>query len=134
MSFVMEKKYFYAIGRRKTATAQVRLFVDKGSSLINGRPFNEYISRSDLFARLLSPLKIASLLDSTHFEVQVSGSGISAQADAIALGLARAVILLNPALRPQLKGADLLSRDARKVERKKPGLHKARKGPSWSKR
>jgi small subunit ribosomal protein S9 len=130
----MEKKYFYAIGRRKTATAQVRLFVDKGSSLINGRPFNEYISRSDLFARLLSPLKIASLLDSTHFEVQVSGSGISAQADAIALGLARAVILLNPALRPQLKGADLLSRDARKVERKKPGLHKARKGPSWSKR
>lgn len=130
----MEKKYFYAIGRRKTATAQVRLFVDKGSSLINGRPFNGYISRSDLFARLLSPLKIASLLDSTHFEVQVSGSGISAQADAIALGLARAVILLDPALRPQLKGADLLSRDARKVERKKPGLHKARKGPSWSKR
>ncbi|MCB9804989.1 MAG: 30S ribosomal protein S9 [Candidatus Gracilibacteria bacterium] len=130
----MEKKYFYAIGRRKTATAQVRLFADKGSSLINGRPFNEYISRSDLFARLLSPLKIASLLDSTHFEVQVNGSGISAQADAIALGLARAVILLDPALRPQLKGADLLSRDARKVERKKPGLHKARKGPSWSKR
>lgn len=130
----MEKKYFYAVGRRKTATAQVRLFVEKGESTINGKPFNQYITRGDLFSKLLAPLKLAGMVDSSHFQVTVSGSGVSAQVDAIALGIARALTLATPALRPQLKGADLLSRDARKVERKKPGLHKARKGPSWSKR
>ncbi|MBS9784316.1 30S ribosomal protein S9 [Candidatus Gracilibacteria bacterium] len=128
------KKYIYAVGRRKTAVAQVRLFTGKGTSTINGKPTDEYITRSDLFHNMYRPLKIASAFDTVYFEVKVSGSGEAAQADAIKHGLARALLLSDETLRPSLRGAGLLTRDARKVERKKPGLKKARKSPSWSKR
>ncbi|PID83918.1 30S ribosomal protein S9 [Candidatus Gracilibacteria bacterium] len=128
------KKYTYAVGRRKTAVAQVRLYKGKGTSNINGKPVDEYITRSDLFHTFYSPLKIAGVFDSVYFEVKVSGSGQSAQADAIKHGLARALLVSDENLKGALRGAGLLTRDARKVERKKPGLKKARKSPSWSKR
>lgn len=129
-----KEQYFYAIGRRKTSSAQVRLFVTPGTSSINGKPMNEYVHRGDLFSKLLAPLKTAGLQDRVKFEVLVQGGGEASQVDAIAHGLSRALVLSSEDLRKTLRGAGLLTRDARKVERKKPGLHKARKAPTWSKR
>lgn len=129
-----DKKYVYAIGRRKTATAQVRLFAGAGTSEINGKPMNEYIHRSDLFAVLLAPFKTLGVQDKYHFSVIVAGSGEHSQAEAIRLGIARALVLENATARKSLKDEGFLKRDSRIVERKKPGLHKARKASQWSKR
>lgn len=120
-------QYSYAIGRRKTAVAQVRLYAGNGSSTINKESIDTYIKRADLFQIIYSPLKTVGMYDNFHFDVIVAGSGESAQAQAIRHGIARALTLTDTNLRQSLKGAGLLSRDARKVERKKPGLHKARK-------
>jgi small subunit ribosomal protein S9 len=129
-----KEQYFYAIGRRKTSSAQVKLFITPGESSINGKPMNEYVHRGDLFGKLLAPLKVAGLQDRVKFEVDVAGGGEASQVDAIAHGLSRALVLSSEDLRKTLRGAGLLTRDARKVERKKPGLKKARKSPTWSKR
>ena len=127
-------KYIYTIGRRKTASAQVRMFTGKGKSMINGMPAAEYITRTDLFDTVYSPLKLCKQKDERYFEVQVSGSGEKGQAEAIRLWLARWLAENNEEYKTLLKEAGLLTRDARKVERKKPGLHKARKAIQWSKR
>ena len=127
-------KYLYAIGRRKSAVAQVRLFQEAGQSFINGKAMDAYVGRSDLFSVLLSPLKLSSLQDKMRFEVKVEGGGESAQAEAIRHGIARALVLSSVDLKKLLRGAGMLTRDSRKVERKKPGLHKARKASQWSKR
>lgn len=126
--------YTYAIGRRKTAVAQVRLFSGKGESKVNNQSVDTYVKRTDLFHTIYAPLKVAGLFDSVHFEIKVEGSGESAQAQAMRHGLARALVAQDETLRSALRGAGFLSRDSRQVERKKPGLHKARKAPSWSKR
>lgn len=128
------KQYSYAIGRRKTAVAQARLYAGKGASTVNGKPIDTYVTRADLFSAIYSPLKTAGVYDNFHFDIKVEGSGESAQAIAIRHALARALTVADASLRQALKGAGFLSRDARKVERKKPGFHKARKSPSWSKR
>lgn len=127
-------KYTYAIGKRKTASAQVRLFEGKGKDMINGKEAKDYVTRTDLFDVVYTPLKITKLKDNFYFEVKISGSGESAQAEAIRHGISRALISKDESLRPVLKEAGLLTRDARKVERKKPGKHKARKSMQWSKR
>ena len=127
-------KYTYSVWKRKTASAQIRLFEGKGKNMINGKEINEYISRTDLFDVVYTALKVTKLKDKFYFEVQVAGSGESAQAQAIRHGIARALVAKDEALRPVLKEAGLLTRDARKVERKKPGRHKARKAMQWSKR
>lgn len=126
--------YTHAIGRRKTATASLRLHTKAGTSTINGKPLETYITRADLFSVVYAPLKLAGLFDSHSFDAVVKGSGVKAQAEALRLALARALVKNDEALRKILRGADLLTRDARKVERKKPGLHKARKASQWSKR
>ncbi len=128
------KKYSYAVGRRKTAVAQVRLFAGKGESKINEKAVDAYVHRADLFHTIYSPLKVAGVFDAFHFEVKVSGSGESAQAEAICLGIARALVVADENLKQVLRGTGYLTRDSRTVERKKPGLKKARKSPSWSKR
>ena len=125
-------KYTYAIGRRKTASAQVRLFAGKGDSLVNEKPLKEYITRDDLRSVVHAPLKASG--GEYYFTVKVSGSGESAQAGAIAHGIARALVLVDETYKKALREAGHLTRDARKVERKKPGLHKARKRIQWSKR
>lgn len=127
-------KYTYAIGKRKTASAQIRLFQGKWKDMINGKEIETYINRTDLFDVVYTPLKITKQKENFYFEVKVSGSGESAQAEAIRHGISRALSTFNLSLRPVLKEAGLLTRDARKVERKKPGLHKARKASQWSKR
>ncbi len=126
-------QYTYSIGRRKTATAQVRLFAGKGESTINERPLKDYISRTDLISLVHAPFKVAGAGD-YHFSVTVRGSGESAQAQAIAHGISRALVLIDETCKTALREQGLLTRDARKVERKKPGLHKARKAIQWSKR
>lgn len=125
-------KYTYSLGRRKTATAQVRLFSGKGTSTVNDRSLEDYITRDDLRSVVHAPIKIVS--GDYHFSVTVRGSGESAQAYAIAHGIARALVKNDETLKSSLREAGFLTRDARKVERKKPGLHKARKAIQWSKR
>lgn len=127
-------KYTYAVGRRKTASAQVRLYEGSKDSKINEKMLNEYVKRDDLFDTLFAPLRLCWVKDNYFFEVKVSGSGDAAQVDAIKLGLARALAEKDAKFKAILKEAGLLTRDARKVERKKPGRHKARKAMQWSKR
>ncbi len=130
----MANKYTYNIWRRKTASAQVKLFEGKGKDTINGKNASEYISRADLFDVVYSPLKACKAKDNFYFEVAIAGSGVSAQAEAIRHGLARSLAELDEGFKKVLKAAGFLTRDARKVERKKPGRHKARKAMQWSKR
>ena len=130
----MAKKYIYTVWKRKTASAQIRLFEWAWKDTINGKEVSAYVHRSDLFDVLYTAVKLTKLKDKVYFEVEVNGSWESAQVDAIKHGLAKAICIQDASLRPILKQAWLLTRDARKVERKKPGLHKARKAMQWSKR
>ena len=130
----MAEKYIYTLGKKKTASAQVKLFDGKGESMVNDRKIGDYVTRQDLFEIVFAPLKLCKLDSSTYFTVQVEGSGEASQAHAIAHGLARALVEKDEGHKKVLKAAGLMTRDARKVERKKPGLKKARKSPSWSKR
>ena len=127
-------KYIYSVWKRKTASAQVKLFEGAWKDTINGKVASEYVSRSDLFDVLYTAIKLSKLKDKVYFDVTVTGSGESAQAEAINYGIAKALLEKDASLRATLKQAGLLTRDARKVERKKPGLHKARKAMQWSKR
>jgi small subunit ribosomal protein S9 len=130
----MVNKYTYSIGKRKTASAQIKLFEGKGKSVINGKEISEYITRTDLFDTVYAPLKLCKVKDNVYFEAIISGSWVSAQAEAIRHGLARNLAAKDDGFRKILKAAWYLTRDSRKVERKKPWLHKARKAMQWSKR
>lgn len=131
-----EERYAYAVGRRKTAVAQVRIYPTSKpeGAIVNKKPIREYFGTPALEATALSPLKTSGLEESFRVTVVVRGGGLHGQADAIKLGIARALIIKDPALRPTLKVQGFLTRDARAVERKKPGLKKARRAPQWSKR
>lgn len=130
----MANKYIYNVWKRKTASAQVKLFEGKWKNTINGKDASEYITRADLFEVVFAPLKICKVKDNFYFEVAVTGSGVSAQAEAIRHGLSRNLASSDEGFKKLLKAAWFLTRDSRKVERKKPGKKKARKSPSWSKR
>lgn len=130
----MANKYTYAIGKRKTATAQVKLFEGTGESTINGKKVGEYVTRKDLIDYVFSPLKLCKMKDKMYFSVEVEGSGASAQAQAIMYGIAKAMAENDTGFRKILKTEGLMTVDARKVERKKPWHHKARKSSQWSKR
>lgn len=126
--------YIETVGRRKEAQARVRLIPNqKGSVTVNDRPYKEFFPVPDLYHSVTDPLTLVDMKESTVTAV-VKGGGIRAQAEAIRLGVARALVLFNPEFRGALKAAGYLKRDARKVERKKPGLRKARRAPQWSKR
>lgn len=130
----MTKKYTYSIWKRKTASAQIKLFEGKWSDIINWKKVSEYITRADLFDTIYSPLKLCKVKENVYFEVKISWSGVSAQAEAIRHGLAKNLASKDESFKKILRAAWMLTRDARKVERKKPGLHKARKAIQWSKR
>jgi small subunit ribosomal protein S9 len=130
----MTNKYTYSIWKRKTASAQVKLFEWKWDDIINWRKVTDYVTRADLFEVLYSPLKICKVKDNFYFEVEISGSWISSQVEAMKLWIARNLAQRDNGFRKILKAASLLTRDSRKVERKKPWKHKARKGSQWSKR
>ncbi len=130
------ERYLYAVGRRKTAVAQVRLYpVDKTEGMtVNKKTALAYFGTPALVAQALLPLKTAGLEEVFTITVVVRGGGLHGQADAIKLGIARSLIKHDILLRPTLKAQGLLTRDSRAVERKKPGLKKARRAPQWSKR
>lgn len=130
-----KETYIEAVGRRKTASARVRLTkATKTSYVINGRTEQEYFPTEQLRNIAKKPLALAETKD--HFLVSaiIKGGGISAQAEALAMGIARTLVKHNEANKPVVKKAGLLTRDARMKERRKFGLKKARKAPQWSKR
>jgi small subunit ribosomal protein S9 len=127
-------EYTEAVGRRKTATARVRLYQGTGDIVVNDKPVNEYFGR-DLDQMILrQPLVLTGTETAFNISVHVKGGGEGGQAAAMRMGLARALVLTDPNLRPALKAAGLLARDARAKERKKPGLKRARKAPQYTKR
>ncbi len=127
-------EHFYGTGRRKSSCARVYLRPGKGQITINKRPIDEFFGRDT--ARMISrqPLELTELTDRFDAQISVSGGGISGQAGAIRLGISRALLEYNEELRQPLRNAGYLTRDAREVERKKVGLHKARKATQYSKR
>jgi len=127
-------KYYYANGKRKTSVARVRLYEKgKGDIIINDQPANDYFFGT-LIGNIKAPLKLVDMLKSFDVVVKVEGGGISSQSDAVRHGISKALTVFDPALRTVLKRASLLTRDARMKERKKFGLHRARRAPQWSKR
>lgn len=131
---VKKGKYVKAVGRRKTAVAQVRLYYPgKGEFLINDKNVFDVLSE-DNFNIILQPLKACSKVKDFDFSVIVRGGGVSSQVEAVRHGVSRAIFKYDPELKVVLKVGGFLTRDPRKKERKKPGLKKARKAPQWSKR
>jgi len=127
-------KYIKAIGRRKKASAQVRLYENgKGVIMVNGQRASVYFP-GDGFNIVTQPLKVTGRNRDFNFSVLVSGGGKNGQLDAVRLGISRAIFALDPTTKEALKVNNFLTRDPRQVERKKPGLRKARKAPQWSKR
>lgn len=131
----MSAQYYEGIGRRKQATARVRIFPGgTGNLIINDKDGSDYLSRFGDVDILLEPLRTIGQDRHYNITVHVNGGGITGQRDAIQLGLARALLQLDPELKPRLKEAKFLTRDARVKERKKPGLKRARKAPTYTKR
>lgn len=124
----------YGTGRRKSAAARVFIAPGKGGISINSRPLDRYFGRETARMIVRQPLEVAELVDQLDVKVRVRGGGGSGQAGAIRHGIARALVQRDESLRLPLRQAGFLTRDAREVERKKVGLHKARKRPQYSKR
>jgi small subunit ribosomal protein S9 len=130
-----DRKYHYATGKRKTSIARVRLYPNgKGDVIINGKTAKEFFSIDLHMGTILEPLALVEQTGNFDVEVMVSGGGITGQADAIRHGIAKGLIAVDPEFRKTLKPGGFLTRDARKVERKKPGKRKARRSPQWAKR
>ena len=129
------KQYIGAIGKRKTSVARVKLFQEgSGEVLVNGMKIKEYFEAPYSVENALAPLAMTSTKSSVDIEARVVGGGKMSQADAVRHAISRALILLNPDLRGELKRAGFLRRDSRIKERKKPGLKRARRAPQFSKR
>ena len=124
----------YGTGRRKSSTARVFLRSGKGAIVVNGRPVDEFFGRETSRMIVRQPLEVTKMGDKFDITVTVEGGGITGQAGAIRLGIARALVEYNETLKPDLRKAGLMTRDAREVERKKVGLHKARRATQFSKR
>ncbi len=127
-------EYHYGTGRRKTSTARVYLTLGSGRILVNRRPLDEYFGRETARMIVRQPIEVVELEDTLDIKVTVRGGGGSGQAGAIRHGIARALVDYNAELKAPLRAAGFMTRDAREVERKKVGLHKARKRPQYSKR
>ena len=126
--------YYYGTGRRKSAVARVFLKPGKGGFTVNGKPVDEFFGRETGRMIVRQPLEATKSLSTFDITVNVYGGGENGQAGAVRHGIARALIEYDAALKPALKGAGLVTRDAREVERKKVGLHKARRRKQYSKR
>ena len=130
----MTTETHYATGRRKTSSARIYLSSGKGNIKVNDRDLDVYFGRKVAQMLVMQPLEMTELTDKVDINIKVKGGGSFGQAGAIRHGISRALISYDEELRPQLKTAGLLTRDPRKVERKKPGLVKARKSKQFSKR
>jgi small subunit ribosomal protein S9 len=133
-----ENRYYYeGIGRRKRASARVRIYLDEQSSgeiVVNNKDVKDYFPRIGDYEKLIGPLDDTELTSKVDVTVLISGGGISGQTAAVRLGLARALVKYDETLRNDLRGGGHLTRDPRVKERKKPGLKRARKAPTYTKR
>ncbi len=127
-------RYYEAVGRRKSATARVRIFTKGEGIIINNKESKDYFALEELDELIQSPLKKMKSLDRFKVTVKVKGGGIRGQAEAVRHALSRALVVFNADFKKRLKRAGFLKRDPRVKERKKYGLKKARKAPRWSKR
>jgi len=127
-------EYVEAVGRRKTASARVRLYPGSGEIVVNDLPVDDYFGRALDQMALRAPLVLTGTEASYNISVHVAGGGDSGQAMAVRHGLTRALMVSDPNLRPTLKAAGFVTRDPRAKERKKPGLKRARKAPQYTKR
>lgn len=131
----MAVQYYEGIGRRKESTARVRLMSGSGQFMVNQKPLDQYFTRLGDVQTILAPLEAAGEnRDQLDITVVVEGGGVTGQTEAIKMGIARALLLLNPDLRATLRKGGFLTRDPRVKERKKPGLKRARKAPTYTKR
>ena len=130
----MALQHNYGTGRRKSSTARVFLRKGAGKITVNGRPLDEFFGRETSRMIVRQPLVLTKTTDQFDISVTVEGGGITGQAGAIRLGIARSLVEYNDQLKPELRKAGFMTRDAREVERKKVGLHKARRATQFSKR
>ena len=130
----MSESKFYGTGRRKSSTARVFLAPGNGEIMVNGAPFKKYLCRETLATIVMQPLVATESIKSFNIKINVNGGGLTGQAGAIRLGISRALLQVNKDFRPILKSKGFLTRDARKVERKKPGQPGARANFQFSKR
>lgn len=128
------ERYFEAVGRRKSAVARVRLYTKKDGIEVNNRQLENYFPIATLRSKVMSPLEKMKITDKLGITAKVSGGGLTGQAEAVRLGIARALTEFNPEFRKRLRRFGLLTRDSRVVERKKYGFKKARRAPQWKKR
>jgi small subunit ribosomal protein S9 len=131
----MSVQYYEGVGRRKESTARVRVMSGSGRFIVNGKEAPAYFARFGDLQEILTPLAVVGQdLARLDISVKVKGGGVSGQTGAVKLGLARALLAMNPEWRPILRQYGLLTRDPRVKERKKPGLKRARKAPTYTKR
>ncbi len=127
--------YYEGVGRRKTATARVRIWPEKKYEFtVNGKKLEDFFSSEGLIKKAKSPLEMFNIDSKFGITVHVKGGGVTGQGEAIRHGLSRALVEYNPDWRPKLSKKGFLTRDPRMKERKKPGLKKARRAPQWGKR
>ncbi len=131
----MSVQYFEGVGRRKEATARVRVMMGSGHFTVNEKPLEDFFTRLGDVEAILAPLQAAGCERNAYdVTVKVQGGGVTGQTDAVQLGLARALVKMNPELVATLRKGGFLTRDPRIKERKKPGLKRARKAPTYTKR
>ena len=131
----MDKQtYFYGTGRRKTAVARVRVMPGNGAIIINGKPFEELFPSMEYQRTITRPLMVTETAEKYNVVAKVAGGGTSGQSSAISHGISRALVRADERLKPVLRQNELLTRDSRIKERKKPGLKRARKAPQYTKR
>ena len=130
----MANQYYEGVGRRKTSTARVRLMTGEGAVVCNQKQGTEYFTRPGDIDRVLAPLEAAGLTGKYNVSIMVKGGGITGQVGASQLGVARALLKIDAELRPSMRKGNFLTRDPREKELKKPGLKRARKAPTYTKR
>ncbi len=130
----MAETQYYGTGRRKSSSARVFLRAGSGNIVVNGKPLDQFFGRETGSMIVRQPLNLMAMTDKFDANITVTGGGITGQAGAIRLGIARALLQYDQAMRGTLKAEGFLTRDAREVERKKVGLHKARRATQFSKR
>lgn len=130
----VSERYYEGRGGRKSAVARVRLYAKKGGVMVNEKSVHDYFKAEALRVKVLSPLVLTGELEHVGISVHVAGGGPTGQAEAVRHGIAQALVVWKSDWRSKLRAAGYMTRDPREVERKKPGLKKARKAPQWAKR
>jgi small subunit ribosomal protein S9 len=130
----MAVQYYQGVGRRKTSTARARIFSGDGTIMCNDRPAKDYFPRLGDLDQVVAPLKVVGMADKYSVSLKILGGGVTGQTAAAQMAVARALLKLDPEMRAMLRKSGFLSRDDRMKERKKPGLKRARKGPTYTKR